>query len=288
MATAYPPPSGDGSQQVPQYQAPQGQYPQGQYSQGQYPQGQFPPAGYGQPYGAPPSGSNGLAITALVLGVLAVITFWLPPLALVLGIVAVVLGFLGMRKADEVGGRGLAIGGLVTGAIGLLIGDARQQRGDHRVRHRRPDAEQHERADDHRLTTVAHTEEPADRERDALHGDGREQQLPVAEPVDDAADHRREQHDRHELAGPGRRHPAGALRLQVHHDREQRERTTDRGHGRTGQEQGEVTPSGGDAQRRRARPGHRSGRGFCGHGRPACHQRPERFENRAGEGVPDT
>lgn len=127
MATAYPPPSGDGSQQVPQYQAPQGQYPQGQYSQGQYPQGQypqgqFPPAGYGQPYGAPPSGSNGLAITALVLGVLAVITFWLPPLALVLGIVAVVLGFLGMRKADEVGGRGLAIGGLVTGAIGLLIG----------------------------------------------------------------------------------------------------------------------------------------------------------------------
>lgn len=123
MATAYPPPPGDGSQQ-PQYQSPQ-QYPQppqGQY--GQPPQGQYPPGGYGQPqYGAPPSKNNGMAITALILGILALLLAWIPIvnfLSIVLGLAAVVLGFLGMRKAAVAGGRGLAIGGIVTGGLALL------------------------------------------------------------------------------------------------------------------------------------------------------------------------
>lgn len=113
MATAFPPPPGDGSQPPAQYPAPQ-QYPQA-------PQGQYAPApGYGQPYGAPPSKSNGLAITSLVLGIIALVTVWLPPLAIVLALVAVVLGFLAMRKVPEAGGRGLALGGLITGGLALL------------------------------------------------------------------------------------------------------------------------------------------------------------------------
>jgi hypothetical protein len=115
MATAFPPPPGDGSQPPAQYQAPQA--PQGQYP----PQGQYAPApGYGQPYGTPPSKNNGLAITSLVLGIVALITVWLPPLAIVIALVGVVLGFLGMRKAAESGGRGLAIGGLITSGLALL------------------------------------------------------------------------------------------------------------------------------------------------------------------------
>lgn len=114
MATAFPPPPGDGSQPPAQYPAQQ-QYPQA-------PQGQYAPApGYGQPqYGAPPSKSNGMAITSLVLGIVALVTVWLPPLAIVLALVAVVLGFLGMKKSAEVGGRGLALGGLITGGLALL------------------------------------------------------------------------------------------------------------------------------------------------------------------------
>lgn len=111
MATAFPPPPGDGSQQPAQYQAPQA--PQGQYA---------PAPGYGQPqYGAPPSKSNGLAITSLVLGIVALITVWLPPLAIVIALVGAVLGFLGLRKSAESGGRGLALGGLITSGLALLV-----------------------------------------------------------------------------------------------------------------------------------------------------------------------
>ncbi len=113
MATAFPPPPGDGSQQPAQYPAQQ-QYPQA-------PQGQYAPApGYGQPMGAPPSKSNGMAIAALVLGIIALITVWLPPLAIVLALVAVVLGFLAMRNVPVSGGRGLALGGIITGGLALL------------------------------------------------------------------------------------------------------------------------------------------------------------------------
>ena len=118
MATAFPPPS-DGSQ-PPAQQYPAQQYPAQQYPAA--PQGQYPPGpGYGQqPYGAPPSKNNGLAITALVLGIVALLSVWVPPLAIVLALVAVVLGFLAMRKVPEAGGRGLALGGLITGGLALL------------------------------------------------------------------------------------------------------------------------------------------------------------------------
>lgn len=116
MATAFPPPPGDGSQPPAQYQAPQ-QYPQA-------PQGQYAPApGYGQPYGAPPSKSNGLAITALVLGIIALLLAWIPIvnfLSIILGLAALVLGFLGIRKSAESGGRGLALGGIITGGLAVL------------------------------------------------------------------------------------------------------------------------------------------------------------------------
>ncbi len=84
--------------------------------------------GYGgaPSYGSAPaagSGSNPMAIVALVLGILSILTacFWF--VAGPLGIAAIVLGFLGRGKAKRGEARqgGLAMAGLVTGAIGLVL-----------------------------------------------------------------------------------------------------------------------------------------------------------------------
>lgn len=68
-------------------------------------------------------GGAGLAIAALVLGILALLTSITVIGGIVLGLLAVVLGFLALRKAKrgEAGGRGMAIAGIVTGALGLII-----------------------------------------------------------------------------------------------------------------------------------------------------------------------
>ncbi|HWE91981.1 MAG TPA: DUF1707 and DUF4190 domain-containing protein [Pseudonocardiaceae bacterium] len=74
-----------------------------------------------QPLAAPPS-TSGLAVAALVLGILALLGFWIPFLDLALGVTAVVLAWFGVRQArrPDRKGTGLAIGGLVTGLFSLL------------------------------------------------------------------------------------------------------------------------------------------------------------------------
>jgi hypothetical protein len=72
------------------------------------------------PFGAAQGQQNGLAIASLVCGVLSFLCFG--PLS---GIPAIILGFMAVskNKADPAryGGRGLAIGGIVTGAINLVL-----------------------------------------------------------------------------------------------------------------------------------------------------------------------
>jgi hypothetical protein len=110
--------------------------------------GQGPPPATGQPagqpgYGAPddrgstpgppghgaPAGGEGnaVAIVALVLGIIGIVTalFTAGVLGILLGIVAIVLGVLGRRKVRQ--GRshehgGLALGGVITGVVSLVIG----------------------------------------------------------------------------------------------------------------------------------------------------------------------
>lgn len=114
-------------------------YDQG--GQGGYPGGQAPQYGTGPPdygqaggypgypgypgYGPPLQElPKGLAIAALVLGILALVTFWTAVGGIVLGIVGVILGGVAIRKAGrgQAGGRGMAIAGLVLSVLGLLGG----------------------------------------------------------------------------------------------------------------------------------------------------------------------
>ncbi|WP_328553663.1 DUF4190 domain-containing protein [Streptomyces sp. NBC_00358] len=113
---AHPPP-------YPHAPYPQGPYPQGPYQRGAYPQdpyqqGQSPYAGpyrtWGQGYSPynRPAPFNGLAIAALVLGILC----FLPGVGIVLGIVALVQ----IKKRGE-RGKGMAVGGIVMSSIGVLL-----------------------------------------------------------------------------------------------------------------------------------------------------------------------
>jgi hypothetical protein len=75
----------------------------------------------GQP-AMPVSTSNGFAVASLVLGILTVVfffTIWLPWL---LGVLAIVFGAIGISKANKgAGQKGMAIAGLVCGAVGIVI-----------------------------------------------------------------------------------------------------------------------------------------------------------------------
>ncbi len=74
---------------------------------------------------SPAQGGSGMAIAALVVGIVGLVLvfcFW--PLALVCGIVAIVLGVIARGKANrgEAGGGGKATAGLVCGIIAVLLG----------------------------------------------------------------------------------------------------------------------------------------------------------------------
>lgn len=93
---------------------------------GQQPGGQQP--GYGQPpYGTASGGhqgpkKNGFGVAALVLGVLSLIT-WFFLIGGLFGLVAIILGVLGRGrvKRGEADNGGMALAGIITGALGLLL-----------------------------------------------------------------------------------------------------------------------------------------------------------------------
>jgi hypothetical protein len=97
---------------------------------GQQPAGQAPgmwgtPAGAGA--GQPPAGNDGMAVAALVIGILSLLVAWIPfigVLGAVGGIVAAILGFVARGRIKRTGraGRGMATGGIVTGIIAVVLG----------------------------------------------------------------------------------------------------------------------------------------------------------------------
>ncbi len=90
----------------------------------------FPPSGAPYRYAQQPAilygrETNGIAIAAGVCGIIAVVLCWIPFIdyvSIVLGMLAIIFGILGVRRADAYGsGRGIAITGIVCGSVGLAI-----------------------------------------------------------------------------------------------------------------------------------------------------------------------
>lgn len=90
-----------------------------------YPDSPHPdqPATGGDPYGGQaPARTNGFAVTALVLGLLACLFFWTVAGGLVLGLLAIVFGIIAVLRTRQ--GRAprrvMAIVGAVLGGLGLI------------------------------------------------------------------------------------------------------------------------------------------------------------------------
>ncbi len=117
-----PPPPTVPAPYPPQYAPPGGPYAP-PYSPPAAPYG---PAG--GPYYPPRARSNGLAVAALVLGIIGVLsglTVILFVLAFLLGTLALVFGFLARSRAREVGvGQKQATAGVILGFVSLALGAA--------------------------------------------------------------------------------------------------------------------------------------------------------------------
>ena len=76
-----------------------------------------------------PAKTSAAAVFSLVFGLSALfcaLTAILSPAAVVFGVIGLVLGFLGLKMAKREGvtGKGVAVGGLLTALVGLLLGGA--------------------------------------------------------------------------------------------------------------------------------------------------------------------
>lgn len=86
-----------------------------------------PPAGYA---GAAVAGrrTDGLAIGALIAGILSLVCFWPLCLGIILGPAAAIMGFISRQRiaasAGTVGGGGLALAGLILGIVGFIASAA--------------------------------------------------------------------------------------------------------------------------------------------------------------------
>lgn len=105
---------------------PQGYDPGPQaYAPGPYP-GAYPPPPmpYGEYYpGAPMPPRNGLGVTALVLAVIALVASCSVVGGLVLGIAAIIIGFLGRGRVTrgEANNGGIALTGIILGALAVIV-----------------------------------------------------------------------------------------------------------------------------------------------------------------------
>ncbi|MGW1955534.1 hypothetical protein ACWCPI_22760 [Streptomyces sp. NPDC001920] len=110
-----PPPIGpEGPGQIP-YGYPGGQgYPPGPPNAGGY---------YGWP-GLQPLPNNGMGTAGLVLGIISAVIFCLWPVAIVVGILALIFGTIGRVKASrgEATNPGQALAGIICGAAGVVLG----------------------------------------------------------------------------------------------------------------------------------------------------------------------
>ena len=66
---------------------------------------------------------NGMAVAGMVLGIIALVLFWVPFLNWVLALLGIIFGALGISRGNKVGrGKGFAIAGLICGLIAAILG----------------------------------------------------------------------------------------------------------------------------------------------------------------------
>jgi hypothetical protein len=112
-------------QQQPQQQPYQQQPQQQPYQQGPTDQaGAWPAAGSQQASSAQPS--NGIAVAALVIGIISLLIAWIPFVGLLGGLggaLAIIFGFIGRGKVKKQGApsKGAATAGIVLGAVSLVL-----------------------------------------------------------------------------------------------------------------------------------------------------------------------
>lgn len=130
-----PPPSSEptapypGAAGQPPYGAGEPTYAQGPYGPPTYgygQPGQPGQPGYPQPgYGYPAAPSNGKATAALIVGITTLVLSWCCGVG-ILGIVAIVLGVRARGEIQASQGRqtgeGMAVAGIVTGVLAVLVG----------------------------------------------------------------------------------------------------------------------------------------------------------------------
>ena len=83
-----------------------------------------PPTSYGYE-AAPPQQNNGVALAAMILGILSLLGLLFLFPGLILGVIALILGIVGVKKANSIIGpgsrKGMAISGIVMGAIATIL-----------------------------------------------------------------------------------------------------------------------------------------------------------------------
>ena len=82
-----------------------------------------PPPGYTEHAGGPVEKKNGLGIASLVLGILAILGIITVFLGILFGLIGAILGFIarGRVKRGEADNGGVALAGVITSLIGLVV-----------------------------------------------------------------------------------------------------------------------------------------------------------------------
>jgi hypothetical protein len=84
-----------------------------------------PPPPYGPPPSEPPAKRSTLAVVSLICGVVGMIATCFCGLGVAVGIAGIVTGFLARREIarsdGRVSGAGFALGGIIAGALSVLI-----------------------------------------------------------------------------------------------------------------------------------------------------------------------
>lgn len=82
-----------------------------------------PPPEQGYQQQQPSRGGSGMAVAALILGLIALLGSITVVVGILFGLLAIILGFIasGKAKRGQGGGRGMAITGIITGFLAVVI-----------------------------------------------------------------------------------------------------------------------------------------------------------------------